>query len=113
VYNRLTDFSRSPNRSMQALRMAYLADAVVLTPHPQTHALFADKRNLVALGDHAVAAASIGVADDERALAGEQHSAYRGSHTTQRRGFLAQPSAVVLQAGQPVSAAGRRTVVTS
>jgi hypothetical protein len=50
VYNRLTDFSLAePQHS--ALRAAYLADAVVVTPHPQVHALFADKRNLVLLGD--------------------------------------------------------------
>jgi hypothetical protein len=61
----------------RALRAAYLADAVVLTPHPQTHALFADKRNLVA------SATTRGWhdrgRDDERTVAGEQHSAYRGS----------------------------------
>lgn len=46
VYNRLTDFYlEHPNTN--ALRQAYLADAIVLTPNPQAHALFADKRNLV------------------------------------------------------------------
>lgn len=50
VYNRLTDFYlESP--ACTALREAYLHDAVVLTPHPQAHALFADKRNLAILGD--------------------------------------------------------------
>jgi hypothetical protein len=50
VYNRLTDFAfAEPQHS--ALREAYLADAVVVTPHPQAHALYADKRNLVALTD--------------------------------------------------------------
>ena len=34
-----------------ALRAAYLANAVVLTPHPQAHALYADKYNLALLGD--------------------------------------------------------------
>ena len=52
VYNRLTDFSLDDERN-QALRAAYLADAVVLTPHPRAHALYADKRNLVALTDEA------------------------------------------------------------
>ncbi len=45
VYNRLTDFLLNAPASA-ALRAAYLAQAVVLTPHPQAHALFADKRNL-------------------------------------------------------------------
>ncbi len=52
VYNRLTDFALADPASAQ-LRLAYLADAVVLTPHPHAHALYADKRNLIALGDDA------------------------------------------------------------
>lgn len=48
VYNRLTDFSlASPGNA--SLREAYLENAVVLTPHPQAHALYADKRNLALL----------------------------------------------------------------
>ena len=31
----------------------YMAGAVVLTPHPHAHALYADKRNLVLLSDPA------------------------------------------------------------
>ncbi len=50
VYNRLTDFSLEAPAS-SALREAYLAGAVVVTPHPHAHARFADKRNLVALSD--------------------------------------------------------------
>lgn len=50
VYNRLTDFYLSAT-THQALRSAYEAGAVVLTPHPRAHALHADKRNLVALSD--------------------------------------------------------------
>lgn len=50
VYNRLTDF-RLEQSANTALRDAYLAGAVVLTPHPQAHALYADKRNLVLLSD--------------------------------------------------------------
>lgn len=50
VYNRLTDFYlESPAHA--ALREAYLAGAVVLTPHPRAHALYADKRNLALLTD--------------------------------------------------------------
>ncbi|MEO7057367.1 MAG: hypothetical protein ABI281_06495 [Caldimonas sp.] len=50
VYNRLTDFYLSEPASA-TLRAAYLSDATVLTPHPQAHALYADKRNLALLGD--------------------------------------------------------------
>lgn len=50
VYNRLTDFYlQAP--SHQALRDAWWADAVVLTPHPRAHALYADKRHLTQLSD--------------------------------------------------------------
>jgi hypothetical protein len=50
VYNRLTDFAleRYP-----ALLLAYQARQVVLTPHPQSYARYADKRNLVRLSDAA------------------------------------------------------------
>jgi len=50
VYNRLVDFVLD-NPAHAALRQAYLDDAVVLTPHPGVHALFADKRNLIVLSD--------------------------------------------------------------
>lgn len=50
VYNRLTDFALEQPRHAD-LKQAYLQDAVVLTPHPRTHALYADKRNLTALTD--------------------------------------------------------------
>lgn len=52
VYNRLTDFMLDAPAS-RALRDAWLADAVVLTPHPHAHALYADKRNLAILSDPA------------------------------------------------------------
>ena len=50
VYNRLTDFSLTTPASA-TLRQAYLNHAMVLTPHPQAHALYADKRNLALLSD--------------------------------------------------------------
>lgn len=50
VYNRLTDFALNETAHVH-LREAYLQDAVVLTPHPQAHAMFADKRNLALLGN--------------------------------------------------------------
>jgi hypothetical protein len=50
IYNRLTDFSLVlPEHA--ALDAAYRAGAVVLTPHPRAHALYADKRNLCLLSD--------------------------------------------------------------
>ncbi|MEJ5992371.1 hypothetical protein WG902_20385 [Ramlibacter sp. PS3R-8] len=52
VYNRLTDFYLESARSA-ALKEAYLQDAIVLTPHPQAHALYADKRRLITLSDDA------------------------------------------------------------
>lgn len=48
VYNRLTDFMLEAPDS-RALHNAYCTDAVVLTPHPQVHALYANKRNLTIL----------------------------------------------------------------
>lgn len=50
VYNRLTDFPfEQPGHA--ALRQAWYNDAAVITPHPQAHALYADKRNLARLSD--------------------------------------------------------------
>ena len=66
VYNRLTDFALEAP-SLAALRDAYLADAVVVTPHPQAHAFYADKRNLVLLSDDAWLA-EIGVSQLDRQL---------------------------------------------
>lgn len=50
IYNRLTDFALE-DAGQHALRCAYLEGAVVLTPHPRAHALYADKRNLAVLTD--------------------------------------------------------------
>lgn len=50
IYNRLTDFALGEPANA-VLRDAYLQHAVVLTPHPQAHALYADKRNLALLTD--------------------------------------------------------------
>jgi hypothetical protein len=50
VYNRLTDFSLSQSEN-NLVRIAYEQDAIVLTPNPYHHALYADKRNLVILSD--------------------------------------------------------------
>jgi hypothetical protein len=50
VYNRLTDFmlAAAPNA---ALRAAYAAGDVVVTPNPHTYARYADKRHLALLSD--------------------------------------------------------------
>ncbi len=52
IYNRLTDFGLEA-AEQQSLREAYLTKAVVVTPHPRAHALYADKRNLALLTDEA------------------------------------------------------------
>jgi hypothetical protein len=55
VYNRLTDFCLDSAENA-VLRQAYLDGWVTVTPHPRAHALYADKRNLVALADDALLA---------------------------------------------------------
>jgi hypothetical protein len=66
VYNRLTDFLLdAPPQA--ALKQAWLDGAVVLTPHPQAHALYADKRNL-ALLSNPVELATLGVPENIREL---------------------------------------------
>lgn len=66
VYNRLTDFMlEAPAHA--ALRSAFLAQAAVVTPHPQAHALYADKRNLALLTDDSRLQA-LGVPPSTRAI---------------------------------------------
>jgi hypothetical protein len=48
VYNRLTDFYFDDS---DALRIAYLRNLAVVTPHPRAHALYANKGNLALMGD--------------------------------------------------------------
>lgn len=50
IYNRLTDFYLG-DPGHEILNAAYRAGAVVLTPHPRAHALYAAKRNLALLSD--------------------------------------------------------------
>ncbi|SFP82659.1 hypothetical protein SAMN05216229_106127 [Geopseudomonas sagittaria] len=50
VYNRLTDFAFE-DAGNATLRQAYLEHAALITPHPQAHALYADKHNLTLLSD--------------------------------------------------------------
>lgn len=50
IYNRLVDFTlEAPGHA--ALRAAYAAGGVVVTPNPHVHGLLADKRNLALLSD--------------------------------------------------------------
>ncbi|MBE0550428.1 MAG: hypothetical protein IH627_22760 [Rubrivivax sp.] len=66
VYNRLTDFYLEQPASA-ALREAWLQQGVVLTPHPQAHALHADKRLLALFSDDA-RLATLGVPQATRDL---------------------------------------------
>ena len=66
VYNRLTDFGLV-EAVHRPLFDAYLAAAVVVTPHPRAHALYADKRNLTLLTDEA-ALIAMGVDEKTRAV---------------------------------------------
>jgi hypothetical protein len=65
VYNRLTDFSLQTEPAT-ALKLAYEASAVVLTPHPHAHAAMADKSHLVRLANDDFLS-SIGIGADDRA----------------------------------------------
>jgi hypothetical protein len=64
VYNRLTDFMLDDPASA-VLRTAYLTNAVVLTPHPQAHALYADKRNMT-LFSNADCLTKLGASQEDR-----------------------------------------------
>lgn len=66
VYNRLTDFGLEAE-PLKSLREAYLEKAVVVTPHPRAHALYADKRNLAILTDES-ALRDLGIAEETRIL---------------------------------------------
>lgn len=66
VYNRMTDFGLRA-RINESLRTAYLTGAVVVTPNPRVHALYADKRNLILLTDTA-ALREMGVDEDTVAV---------------------------------------------
>ncbi len=52
VYNRLTDFDFAQD-THAALHQAWDKDLALIAPHPRAHALYADKRRLVLLGDAA------------------------------------------------------------
>jgi hypothetical protein len=50
VYNRVTDFALAQDANV-VLKEAWLQGAAMVTPNPRHHALYADKKNLVALSD--------------------------------------------------------------
>ena len=97
VYNRLTDFALQEPANA-SLREAYLQHAVVLTPHPQAHALYADKRNLVLLTDAAqLQAMGVPAADRDILLAGIPHTELVDAADaerlwSQRRGLFFKPA---------------------
>jgi len=92
VYNRLTDFSLALPNNIH-LRNAYEQSAIVLTPNPHHHALYADKRNLVLLSDETTLH-QLGVNNDDikTLLAGIPHtqivSADNAEHLWQERKHL-------------------------
>lgn len=66
VYNRLTDFYfEQPAHA--ALRQAWMSQTAAITPHPQAHALYADKRHLAVFSDDA-ALQALGVPQATRAV---------------------------------------------
>lgn len=69
IYNRLVDFALA-DPAHAAMRAAYLDDAVVVTPNPRNHALFADKRNLTLLSDQEILRAWGVSAEERTALSG-------------------------------------------
>ncbi len=83
VYNRLVDFAfERPEHD--SLRAAYQNDAVVVTPNPHLHALYADKRNLSLLSDQ-MALRSWGLPDEMLAdLAGVPHTVLVTSKNAQQ-----------------------------
>ncbi len=97
VYNRLTDFYLDTPENT-ALRQAFEAAAVVVTPHPRAHALYADKRHLATMSD-AQQLAALGVSNDSQKvlLAGVPHTqlvspANADALWAQRKGLFFKPA---------------------
>ncbi len=97
VYNRLTDFYLAEPGHL-ALRNAYEAGAVVLTPHPHAHALLADKRNLITLSDDALLLAW-GASDTDRRLLSASVPRHPAGHPRTRRCTVGAAPPIVFQAG--------------
>ncbi|MBF0161746.1 MAG: hypothetical protein HQL88_05610 [Magnetococcales bacterium] len=66
IYNRHCDFYLE-SAPMAAVRAAYLAGHICLTPNPHTYALLADKRRMILWSDPA-ALAALGVAQSDREI---------------------------------------------
>ena len=66
IYNRLTDFYLEDPQHL-SIKKAYESGAVVITPGPHAHALWADKRNLITLGQDDLLAAW-GVSESDRKI---------------------------------------------
>lgn len=66
IYNRLTDFGLE-NQENAHLCHAYLEGAVVMTPNPRNHALYADKRNLEFLSNETLLI-SMGINEATRSI---------------------------------------------
>lgn len=98
VYNRLTDFYFNEPRHA-ALKAAYLARDVVVSPHPRAHAIYADKRNLTLLCDAGFVASSgaphVAIATLLDAVPNTQivSSENRQALWTDRRHFFFKPAA--------------------
>jgi hypothetical protein len=111
IYNRLTDFDLS-DPSHAALREAYVAGGAVVTPHPRAHALYADKRNLVTLGDDALLE-SWGVSPQDRRIL-RPRPAHRAGHAQRPTSFgrarrqLFFAGLRVRRQGRPAAQAHRR-----
>lgn len=98
VYNRLTDFALAQPEH-ELLRSAYLAGEVALSPHPRAHALYADKRNLMLLGDEDFLVRSGCGADIAKVLSGAVPRTMlvtdgnRAGLWTSRRSYFFKPAA--------------------
>jgi hypothetical protein len=98
VYLRDTDFTLATERT-RALRAAFLADEVVVTPAPREHFLLADKRRLATFSSPARLAA-LGVGEDDarflaRVIPETRLLAEQGAERawTERAGWVFKPAA--------------------
>lgn len=97
VYNRLTDFYLE-TPECTALRQAFDAGTVVVTPHPRAHALYADKRHLAVMSDaQQLAALGVSKESQEVLLAGVPRTqpvspANADALWTQRKGLFFKPA---------------------
>ena len=105
VYNRLTDFYLE-EPAHAALRTAYEAGAVVLTPHPRAHALYADKRNLVTLSDDG-ALTAMGVPAEVRATSRSGDSPHRSCNVGAGRSPMVGTPEALLQTRRWLRQQGR------